>query len=141
MRAEGRIATANGGASKAFSNPVWPGANLEPSRKFWERAWQENSHSILGNLFRKSPPNQTASEWRTLPAHALPAAHTIDRATGLAKTRAAPAPRRRSRAPFLLRNALPALPGRSNVNSRPAPIRGGELLPVLAVLTIAKEAA
>src|ERR1700691_5767541 len=116
MRAEGRIATANGGASKAFLNPAWARANLEPSRTFWERAWEENSHSTLGNLFRKNPPNQTASGWHMLPAHALPAERTIDRATGLAKTRAAPALQQRSRAPFLLRNALPALPARSNVN-------------------------
>src|SRR5580704_1540298 len=72
--------------------------------------------------------------------HVLPAAHTTDRAIGLAETQAAPVPRRRSRAPFLLRNALPAPPARSNAHSRRAPTREGELPPVPTVLTIAAEA-
>src|SRR5277367_264019 len=140
MHAEDPLAVASEAVLKAFLNCAWERANLELSRKLWQRAW-ETCHPELENPFRKNLPNQIASEWRRLPAPVLPAARTIDRVNGPAGTQAAQAPRRRNRAPFLLRNALRALPAQSNANSHPAPIRGGELLPVPAVLTIAAEGA
>src|ERR1700683_593298 len=76
-----------------------------------------------------------------LPAHALAAARTIDRATGLAQTQAAPAPRQRRRAPFLLQNALPALLARSHANWRREQICEGEMPPGPVVLTTPAEGA
>src|ERR1700735_3513311 len=108
MRPEGQLAIASEAASKTFWNFAWARASPKPSRKFLERAWGENFHSRLGNLFRKTLQNQIASELRTPPVLALPAARTADRAIGLAETQGDRVPQRRSRAPFLLRNALRA---------------------------------